>query len=143
VAETHVVRRVRAKRTWLESGWEDCEKDAIERLIVLEKLPQLFCPSSVAVIGASDNFDKLGYHVMKSLVEGKYPGEIYPINPRGGEIWGIRAYASIQDVPGEVELAIIVVPAQLVPRVYGGSSHSGTDGKGHGRPLACEALVGW
>jgi acyl-CoA synthetase (NDP forming) len=97
-------------------------------LIVLEKLPKLFCPSSVAVIGASDNFDKLGYHVMKSLVEGKYPGEIYPINPRGGEIWGIRAYASLEDVPAEVELAIIVVPAQLVPRVLEDCGRKGVKG---------------
>lgn len=78
----------------------------MERLIVLEKLSRLFGPSSVAVIGASDNFDKLGYHVMKSLVERKYPGEIYPINPRGQAIWGVRTYASIEDVPAEVELAI-------------------------------------
>jgi acetyl-CoA synthetase (ADP-forming) len=97
-------------------------------LIVLEKLPKLFCPSSVAVIGASNNFDKLGYHVMKSLVEGKYSGEIYPINPRGGEIWSIRAYASIEDVPGAVELAIIVVPAQLVPRVLEDCGRNGLKG---------------
>jgi acyl-CoA synthetase (NDP forming) len=97
-------------------------------LKVLEKLPKLFCPSSVAVIGASDNFDKLGYHVMKSLVEGKYQGEIYPINPRGGEIWGIRAYASLEDVPAEVELAIIVVPAQLVPRVLEDCGSKGVKG---------------
>jgi acyl-CoA synthetase (NDP forming) len=97
-------------------------------MIRLEKLPKLFCPSSVAVIGASDNFDKLGYHVMKSLVEGKYPGGIYPINPRGGEIWGIRAYASIEDIPAEVELAIIVVPAQLVPRVLEDCGRKGAKG---------------
>ena len=95
---------------------------------MLEKLPQLFCPSSVAVIGASDNFDKLGYHVMKSLVEGKYQGEIYPINPRGQEIWSIRAYASIEDVPGEVELAIVAVPAQLVLRVLEECGRKGVKG---------------
>lgn len=95
---------------------------------MLERLPQLFCPSSVAVIGASDNFDKLGYHVMKSLVEGKYPGEIYPINPRGQEIWGVKAHASIEDVPGEVELAVIVVPAQLVPRMLEECGRKGVKG---------------
>ena len=95
---------------------------------MLEKLPKLFCPSSVAVIGASDNFDKLGYHVMKSLVEGKYQGQIYPINPRGREIWGLRAYASLEDVPSEVELAVIVVPAQLVPRVLEECGRKGVEG---------------
>jgi acetyl-CoA synthetase (ADP-forming) len=100
----------------------------IERLIVLEKLPRLFYPSSVAVIGASDNFDKLGYHVMKSLVEGNYQGQIYPINPRGGEIWGIRAYASLGDVPAEVELAVIAVPAEFVPRVLEECGSKGVKG---------------
>ena len=95
---------------------------------MLEKLPKLFSPSSVAVIGASDNFDKLGYHVMKSLVEGKYQGQIVPINPRRQEIWGLRAYASVEDVPAEVELAIIAVPAQLVPRVLEECGRKGAEG---------------
>jgi len=95
---------------------------------LLEKLPRLFSPSSVAIIGASDNFAKLGYHVMKSLVEGKYQGGVYPINPRRQEIWGMRAYPSLEDVPTEVELAIIAVPAQLVLRVLEECGRKGVSG---------------
>jgi acetyl-CoA synthetase (ADP-forming) len=80
-----------------------------------EKLKRLFSPGSVAVIGASDSFDKLGYHVMKSLVKGNYRGEIYPVNPKAEKLWGIKAYPSLKDIPGEVDLAVIVVPASAVP----------------------------
>lgn len=80
-----------------------------------EKLKRLFSPESIAVIGASEGFDKLGYHVMKSLIEGKYKGMIYPVNPRAEELWGIRTYPSVETIPAEVDLGIIVVPATLVP----------------------------
>lgn len=95
---------------------------------MLEKLPKLFSPSSVAVIGASESFDKLGYHVMKSLVEGNYQGQIYPINPRRQKIWGLTAYASLKDVPAEVELAVIAVPAELVPKVLDECGRKGVQG---------------
>jgi len=80
-----------------------------------EKLKNLFSPRSVAVVGASDSFDKLGYHVMKSLVKGNYSGAIYPVNPRAENLWGIKTYPSLKDIPGEVDLGIIVVPASSVP----------------------------
>ncbi len=80
-----------------------------------EKLKWLFSPGSVAVIGASDSFDKLGYHVMKSLVKGGYRGAIYPVNPKAEKLWGISSYPSLKDIPGEVDLAVIVVPAPSVP----------------------------
>ncbi len=79
------------------------------------KLNGLFCPESVAVIGASNSFDKLGYHVMKSLVEGRYAGRIFPVNPRGGEIWGLSSHASLGAIPEPVDLAVIAVPAKFVP----------------------------
>jgi len=84
-------------------------------MVLKEKLKKLFSPDSVAVIGASDGFDKLGYHVMKSLVKGQYKGKIYPVNPRAGNLWGIKTYPSLKDIPGEVDLGIIVVPASSVP----------------------------
>lgn len=80
-----------------------------------EKLKWLFSPGSVAVIGASDSFDKLGYHVMKSLVKGGYRGAIFPVNPKAEKLWGISSYPSLKDIPGEVDLAVIVVPAGSVP----------------------------
>ncbi|OGP73510.1 MAG: hypothetical protein A2V86_04525 [Deltaproteobacteria bacterium RBG_16_49_23] len=82
-----------------------------------EALDAIFNPKSVAVIGASDNPGKLGSHVMRSLIEGKYPGEIFPVNPGKQEILGIKAYPSLLQVPGQVDLSIIVLPAEQVPKM--------------------------
>ena len=73
-----------------------------------------FNPSTVAVIGASEKPDKLGYHVMKSLVNGGYPGKIFPVNLRGNPIFGLQSYPSIDLVPNSVDLAAVVVPASRV-----------------------------
>lgn len=81
-----------------------------------QALYTLFHPRSVAVVGASDNPGKLGYHVMKSLTEGKYAGRIFPINPGGKEIFGLSALKSLAQVPEPIDLAIVVLPAELVPQ---------------------------
>src|SRR5512133_888069 len=71
-------------------------------------------PSSIAVIGASRKRVSVGGTVVRNLVAGAFGGPIYPINPHAKTIAGRRAYASIADVPGPVELAVIAVPAPLV-----------------------------
>ncbi len=80
-------------------------------------LAPFFAPNGVAVIGASRDPDKLGYGVMRNLTEagGGYRGPIYPVNPKGGEVLGLRCYTDIADVPDPVELAILIIPAALVP----------------------------
>lgn len=81
-------------------------------------LKAFFTPASVAVIGASTHPEKLGYAVLKNLVEGGYSrrGQVFPINPKATEILGQRAYATVQEVPGPVDLAVIVIPYPLVPQ---------------------------
>jgi acyl-CoA synthetase (NDP forming) len=83
----------------------------------LQNLGMLFNPGTVAVIGASDNPEKLGFHVMTSLRSGGYPGAIVPVNPGAETIMAIKAYPSLEAYRGDVELAIIVLPAKLVPAV--------------------------
>ena len=78
----------------------------------------LFEPDSVAVIGASEKPDKLGYHVMKSLATGKFKGTIVPVNPRSREIMGIQSFPSITEFKGTVDLAIIALPAQMIPEIF-------------------------
>ncbi len=80
-------------------------------------LEPFFQPASVAVIGASSNPAKLGFAVMRNLVEGGYAqrGQVYPINPGGGEILGRAVFASVLDVPDPIDLAVIVIPYNLVP----------------------------
>ncbi len=74
-------------------------------------------PKSVAVIGASATPGKIGYSVIKNLLKDGYKGKIYPINQKESEILGIKCYAEIKDVPGEVDSAIMCVPAKVMPEV--------------------------
>ena len=82
-----------------------------------EKMRAFFEPASIAVIGASTNPSKLGYAVVKNLIECGYSqkGAVYPINPSATEILGCRAYASVLDVPGQIDLAVVVIPYGMVP----------------------------
>ena len=73
-----------------------------------------FKPKSVAIIGASATPGKLGYTVVDNVISSGFKGGIYPINPSSPEILGLKAYPSLADVPGEIEQAIIVVPAKFV-----------------------------
>jgi len=77
-------------------------------------LEAFFKPQSVAVIGASRDPEKLGYSILANVKNDGFKGEIYPINPKADEILGLKAYSSILDVPGPVDLAIIVIPSRYV-----------------------------
>jgi acetyl coenzyme A synthetase (ADP forming)-like protein len=77
-------------------------------------LNAFFTPQGVAVIGASHDPEKLGYDLLKNLVEFGYQGRIYPVNRRGGEILGLPVYPQMADVPDPVDLAIIIIPAPFV-----------------------------
>ena len=77
-------------------------------------IKDLFAPRNVAIIGASRNPAKVGHTILRNAVKSGYKGKIYPINPKAKEILGIRCYKSILDVPDEVDLAVIAVPAPTV-----------------------------
>ncbi len=81
-------------------------------------LEALFYPESVAILGASKNPGKLGYHVMKSLTGGGFNGELFPINPRETELFGFGVYPSVLDIPREVDVAIVALPARVVPEIF-------------------------
>lgn len=80
-------------------------------------LEHFFKPRSVAVIGAKDDPDSVGATLMKNLIESPFDGEIYPVNPNRQEVMGKKCYASIKEVPGAVDLVLIVTPARTVPGV--------------------------
>lgn len=80
-------------------------------------LEAFFRPSSVAVIGASRDPAKLGYAVLANLKNAGFPGPIYPVNPKAGEILGLRAYPTVEDIPDPVDLAVVVIPYPRVPAV--------------------------
>jgi len=79
-------------------------------------LDALFKPGAVAVIGASAKELNLGNRIIKNLLDFGFKGSIYPINPKVDEIWGIRAYKSILDVPTEVDVVHMAIAAPAVPQ---------------------------
>jgi len=104
-----------------------------------------FNPKSVAVVGASRNSTTANYWLTANLVNLKYPGKIYPVNPNATEIVGLKCYANVRDIPGEIDLAAISVPAMATPDVVrdciakgvkglviiaGGFSETGINGQG-------------
>ena len=74
-------------------------------------------PRGVAVVGASPTPSKLGYAVLQNVIQYGYKGRVYPINPKANEILGLPAFPSVRDIPGPVDLAVILVPAKAVPGV--------------------------
>ncbi len=77
-------------------------------------LAHVFTPCSVAVVGASRDPARVGHRVLRNLVDGGFPGPIYPVNPRAAEVCGLPAYPGIASLPGPAELAVIAVPASAV-----------------------------
>jgi acetyl coenzyme A synthetase (ADP forming)-like protein len=88
--------------------------DRFSQQEILASMNRIMKPKAIAVIGASAEDGKIGNSVMKNLVNGGYAGEIYPINPKAGDILGLKAYPSITDVPGDVDVAVFAVPAKFV-----------------------------
>lgn len=83
----------------------------------MNELEIFFNPLSIAIIGASNNLKKPPYYLVKNLVDFGYGGKIFPINPNEKEIYNIPAYPSILDIEDEVELAFIVLPSNITPRI--------------------------
>src|SRR6187200_1910927 len=81
---------------------------------IVRDMNRIMKPKAVAVIGASSEAGKIGNSVMKNLINGGYKGQIYPINPSADEIMGLKAYKSVKDVPGDIDVAVFAIPAKFV-----------------------------
>jgi acyl-CoA synthetase (NDP forming) len=81
---------------------------------IVRQMNRIMKPDAVAVIGASAEDGKIGNSVMKNLINGGYKGEIYPIHPSATEILGRKAYKSVKDVPGKIDVAVFAIPAKFV-----------------------------
>jgi acetyltransferase len=80
-------------------------------------LEALFSPQGVAVVGASTNPAKLGHSVLDNIIKYGYAGQVYPVNPKADEILGKPCYPRVNEIPGPVDLAVIVVPNKYVAGV--------------------------
>jgi len=91
----------------------------------ISRLGDLVAPGDVAVVGASADTGKWGGMITANLILGGFPGPIYLVNPKGGEILGLPVYPSITDLPETPDLVIIAVPAKLVNGVMGECGRKG------------------
>lgn len=80
-------------------------------------LNSFFEPKSVAIIGASSNPNKLSFGILKNLSQYEYEGNIYPINPKTDSILNYPCFRNVDDVPGHIDLAVIILPAEAIPEV--------------------------
>lgn len=80
-------------------------------------LDNFFYPTSIAIVGASSKAGSVGNDVVKNLVMHSYQGKIYPVNPNATELFDLPCYATLGDIKRPIELAIIIVPAKIVPQV--------------------------
>ncbi|SHM80267.1 acetyltransferase [Caldanaerovirga acetigignens] len=83
----------------------------------VNSLEHLFWPKSVAIVGASNNPGKAGHQILKTLVEEKFQGKIFAVNTSENEVFGLKCYKSLKDIPDRVEMVVISIPAPGVPDV--------------------------
>lgn len=92
-------------------------RDSREQAAEARSVANLLHPSSVAVIGASADETKIGHAVLLNLLRAGFTGPVYPVNPDARSIAGVRAYPSVIDIPDEVDLAVVAVPAANIDEV--------------------------
>lgn len=117
----------------------------------VDNLNAFFNPAGVAVIGASGNPGKLGYTILKNLQDAGFTGALHPINPKAERILGLDCYRSVKDVPGKLDLAVVIIPARMVAQavrecgergvrgaivISGGFSEAGAEGEELQKTLA-------
>ncbi len=80
-------------------------------------MKEFFEPVGVAVVGASREPGKLGHEILRNIIDAGYGGGLYPINPKSPDVLGLKCYTSVKEIPGQVDLAVIVVPSRFVPSI--------------------------
>jgi acetyl coenzyme A synthetase (ADP forming)-like protein len=110
IAETAVVAEKRAER---------------QRASTLASLRWLLKPQSIAVIGASRHPGTIGYLLLQCLIQGGFSGRIYPVNPNVDSLMSLKTYPSVLAIPGDVDMAVIAVPAKIVAKVADECGHKG------------------
>lgn len=99
-----------------------------EQRAIAASLMPVFYPSAVAVIGASREAKSIGGRLFTNLINGDFTGPVFPVNPKASVVRSVKAYNSILDVPGRVDLAFIVVPSRFVNAVVAECAEKGVRG---------------
>lgn len=83
----------------------------------MNNIDSIFSPKSIAIIGASRQQGSVGQSLLANIIDSRFQGVVYPVNPKAQAILGIKSYPRVLDIPDDVDLAVIIVPASLVPQV--------------------------
>ncbi|MFC4602836.1 GNAT family N-acetyltransferase [Rhodococcus kronopolitis] len=125
-------------------------RNSRERSAEARSVRNLLSPQSVAVIGASTDDAKVGNAVLRNLLGASFSGPVYPVNAENRSVRGVRAYPSVREIPDDVDLAVVAVPAEAIDSVLddclakgvkalvvvsGGFSETGPDGRHSERRL--------
>jgi acyl-CoA synthetase (NDP forming)/GNAT superfamily N-acetyltransferase len=92
-------------------------RDAREQAAEARGVHNALHPRSVAVIGASTDPAKIGHAVLINLLRAQFTGPVFPVNPEARSVSGVRAYRSVTEIPDEVDLAVVAIPAARVDEV--------------------------
>ena len=92
---------------------------------IKKQLDPFLSPKSVAIIGATTRTGPGKFNPIENMIGFGYGGEIYPVNPKYEEVLGRKAYKDVRDVEGDVDLALIVIPRQIVPNAVKGCAEKG------------------
>ncbi|WP_181783681.1 bifunctional acetate--CoA ligase family protein/GNAT family N-acetyltransferase, partial [Pseudonocardia pini] len=129
-------------------------RDSREQAAEARSVTNVLHPTSVAVIGASTDPSKIGHAVLANLLRGNFTGPVYPVNAEARSVRGVRAYASVTDIPDPVDLAVVAIPAAGIDEVMdsclekgvkalvvvsSGFADKGADGMSAERKLVTEA----
>ena len=108
-----------------------------------DSLQPLFRPDRLAVIGASAKPEKMGFQILRNILDAGFGGQVIPVNPKGEVILGVPSVKSVDDIPSGTDLAVVIIPAASVPGtilqlgerkvraaivITGGFAESGADG---------------
>ncbi len=99
-----------------------------EKFATIASLGALLKPRSIAVIGASRKQGSIGNKLFHNILHQEFKGVVYPVNPNAEVVASVKAYPSIFDIPGEVELAVVIVPAETVHQVVEQCGQKGVRG---------------
>ncbi|MFI2232220.1 bifunctional acetate--CoA ligase family protein/GNAT family N-acetyltransferase [Nocardia testacea] len=103
-------------------------RDARERASEARSVGNLLAPRSVAVIGATPSTARVGGVVLANLLDGTFQGAVYPVNPERRSVRGVHAYPTVRDIPDEVDLAVVAVPAAAIGSVLDDCMAKGVKG---------------
>tara|TARA_B100002051_G_scaffold276034_1_gene322205 strand:- start:1584 stop:3683 length:2100 start_codon:yes stop_codon:yes gene_type:complete len=80
-------------------------------------LNQITTPKSIAIVGASDDKNRIGGRPLSHMIEQNFEGTVYPVNPNRDMVQGLKSYPNLQDIPGDLDFVLIAVPAKFVVNV--------------------------